>query len=128
MLDVLPGLIVIIAVSVILTAFIYLVQVMSCKEDIRQIARDYLLDMETTGYLTSAGRTSLLQELSDKGMESIDLLGTTQAEVGYGSDIVLSVQGRLPMKALKSSGDMFSFFFEDVSLDITIYLQSTAKN
>lgn len=125
----LPALIVILAVSVILTAYIYLVQVISCKEDIRQIARGYLLEMETTGYLTPAGRTSLLQELSDKGLENIDLSGTTQTEVGYGSDIVLSVQGSLSAKALNtSSGDLFTFFLDEASLHIRVYLQSTAKN
>lgn len=125
----LPALIVILAVSVILTAYIYLVQVMSCKEDIRQIARGYLLEMETTGYLTSAGRTSLLQELSDKGLENIDLSGTTQTEVGYGSDIVLSVQGSISSKTLNtSSGSLFAFFLDEASLHIQVYLQSTAKN
>lgn len=124
----LVAMIVIIAVVVLMMDFLYIVQIINYKEDIRQIARGYILEMETVGYLTPSGRTMLLQELSDKGLRNIDLDGTTQTEVGYGSDIVLSVQGDVPTKELDtSSNDMFSFFFDDKSFVIKVKLQSTAK-
>lgn len=129
LLDFLPGLVVILAFTVVLAAFLYFLKIVNYKEDVRQIARGYLLEMETIGYLMPASRTMLLQELEDRELENIDLTGTTQTDAGYGNDIVLSVRGYLPTKALNtSSNDLFSFFFEDASMEIEVYLQSTAKN
>lgn len=127
-LNMIASILVILTVTIIMLAFLYTCQVVSYKENIKQIARGYLLEMETIGYLTPESRTALLQELIDNDLTNIDLSGTTMTAVGYGNDIVLSVQGALPVKTLNtSSGDMLSFFFADSAWDISIYLQSTAK-
>lgn len=127
--DVLSSILVILAVAVIMLSFLYISNVAALKEDIKQVARGYLLEMETVGYLTPESRITMSQELAEIGLTNIDLSGTTQAAVGYGNDIVLSVKGALPVKLLNTAeGDMLSFFFEDVSWEIAIYMQSTAKH
>lgn len=67
MIDVLSALIAIITCAVILTAFLYVIKVVSYKEEIRQLARGYMLEMETVGYLSpeaqgGAGSAAIRQD------------------------------------------------------------------
>lgn len=129
MIDVLPALIAIITCAVILTAFLYVIKVVSYKEEIRQLARGYMLEMETVGYLSPEAQAGLIQQLSDRMLEDIDLSGTTDADAGYGNTIYLSIHAAVPTKYLDtSSGNMFSFFFADSKWTVDILLQSTAKH
>ena len=67
----------------------------SPKTEISQLARKYILRMETVGYLTTEDNTSLCQELSAAGVTEINLSGTTQSEVSYGVPITLQISGKL---------------------------------
>lgn len=128
-LNALLSLMVIIAFAIMVTSFIDLTKIVSYKENIKQISRSYMLEMETVGYLSAGSRATLLQELADMHLQDIDLSGTTQVSVGYGNDIVLSVKGSIPTQKLNlSSDDMLSFFFDSAAVNIEIYMQSTAKH
>lgn len=70
---------------------------MDTRDDIDIIARQYILRMESTGYLTDADRVSLIQELTDIGATNINLSGTSTSEVGYGNKITLHIQGNLKL-------------------------------
>lgn len=127
--DVLPSLLVIIAVMILIMAYINLLPLIQVKAEVRQLAREYLLEMESVGYLTSAGRTSLQQKLTDLSVEDIDLEGTTFSPAGYGNAIYLYVRCSIPTGRLNAeSGDMLSFLFEKTEIPIAVQLMSTAKN
>ena len=65
------------------------------KDADQQLARKYILKMETEGRLTDADRTTLCQELESLGVTGVDLGGSTLEKAGYGEAIVLVIRGRL---------------------------------
>ena len=60
-----------------------------------QIARNYILRMETAGYLTQADEGRLREELAQNGITDIDLTGTTKEQMVYGSEITLRIYGKI---------------------------------
>ena len=70
-------------------------EVIRTREEMNQIARAYLLEMETVGYLPNDRILSLENKLKDCGLTEISFAGTTLTEVDYGESIQLSVTGNL---------------------------------
>lgn len=87
--------IVILAMTVVMTAFLDDLQLVQKKMEIHQIARRYILRMETVGYLQSEDRNTMLEELDQLGVTGVELEGTTVTEAGYGGRIVLEITGLL---------------------------------
>ena len=52
--DILPSMIMVIAAVMLIMVFFDLYQILSLNEDVKQIARKYMLTMETMGYLDPA--------------------------------------------------------------------------
>ena len=78
--DILPSMIMVIAAVMLIMVFFDLYQILSLNEDVKQIARKYMLTMETMGYLDPANQTTLVQELSDLQVTDIDLTGSTMSQ------------------------------------------------
>lgn len=127
-LDFLPSCIVIIGLTILMLSFLYVIEIGDIKKEADQLSRKYILEMEAMGYLSEASREKFLQELEELDIENIDLSGTTFSQAGYGNSIYLSVKCSIPGRSLNTVGDMFSFFFEDISFPIHITKMSTAKN
>ena len=70
------------------------------RQALYMTTREYLLKMETKGYLTAADRTDLIYDLGTEGLTEVDLTGTTLSQVPYGSSICLSVSGKLTENAV----------------------------
>ena len=85
----------ILAMLTLMLAFMDDIQLIHQKSEIDQLARSYILRMETTGGLSYEDEEVLLRELSECGVEEPDLSGTTFGEAGYGSKIVLRIRGIL---------------------------------
>ncbi|MCM1101954.1 MAG: hypothetical protein NC079_09600 [Clostridium sp.] len=85
----------ILAMAVVMMAFLEDVELIQQKAEVDQLARRYILRMETTGGLTPEDREELLRELSGQGITGADLTGTTLGESGYGAKIVLQIRGLL---------------------------------
>lgn len=117
----------ILAIAIIMMAYINIQQMISKKDDVSQLARQYILKMETVGYLRAEDKTQLIQRLTDTGMTDINLAGTTVTNVGYGNPVVLIIEGKLYMDKL-SGGDLFQMVFEKQGFPITEKRMSTAKN
>lgn len=83
------------AMTVVMLAYMDNVRLISTKAAVNQIARKYILRMETTGQLTGGDRVLLLQELEGVGATELSLEGTTFDRVGYGETIVLMIRGKL---------------------------------
>ena len=97
----------------------------SDKWGMRQTAREYMLIMETEGYLPASDQTALIAELESYGLYNISLSGTTMREVNYGDRIYLKISGTYNENVLAFAGDISRV--SDHPVTITINRQTTAK-
>jgi len=97
----------------------------SNKWGMRQVAREYLLIMETEGYLSSTNQANLIAELEGYGLYNISLSGTTTSEVEYGERIYICISGTYDDNILSFAGGLSKVTENPVQ--ITINRQSTAK-
>ena len=93
--DILPSMIMVIAAVMLIMVFFDLYQILSLNEDVKQIARKYMLTMETMGYLDPANQTTLVQELSDLQVTDIDLTGSTMSDAEYGNAVYLQISCKI---------------------------------
>lgn len=97
----------------------------SDKWGMRQTAREYMLIMETEGYLPTEDQTALIAELESYGLYNISLSGTTMREVNYGDRIYLKISGTYNENVLAFAGGTSRV--SDHPVTITINRQTTAK-
>lgn len=83
------------AMTVVMLAYIGNAGLIQQKTMVSQIARKYILRMETVGMLSDQDRTALCGELEAAGITGLRLDGTTLWQVDYGEPIVLQIWGRL---------------------------------
>lgn len=83
------------AMTALMVRFLGEMQLIQTKAQVNQLARRYILCMETTGGLFPRDREALEQELSKLGVTELDLSGTTFEVSGYGAKIVLQIRGKL---------------------------------
>lgn len=81
--------------TMLMTTYFESVRLVEQKEQVSQIARKYILKMETVGSLNQSDRAALLDELTKAGVTDINLRETTLNTVNYGEDIVLHITGKL---------------------------------
>lgn len=93
--DILTTAVCILAMSIVLFAFLDCVELIQQKLEVGQLARKYILKMETVGCLTASEKIKLDGELMEMGVTEIDLSGTTLNMAGYGEAITLRIQGKL---------------------------------
>ena len=96
--DILAAGICVLAMTVVMMAYMDCAGLIRQKTRVSQLARKYILQMETTGGLTAQDRTALCQELKQAGASGIDLTGTTMDTVPYSSPIFLEIKGILKEK------------------------------
>ena len=97
----------------------------SDKWGMRQVAREYMLIMETEGYLKPADQAALKAELEGYGLYNISFSGTTTSEVNYGDRIYLCISGTYDDNVLAFAGAISKYTTHPSS--ITIRRQTTAK-
>lgn len=85
----------ILMLTVLLTAYMDSVRLIDEKADMGQIARKYILRMESSGMLTEADRAELCAELAAAGATEVSLEGSTLERTGYGEPIALCIRGKL---------------------------------
>jgi len=85
----------ILAMTVMMMSYLENVSLIQQKTQVDQIARRYILCMETVGHLKAADRVLLCRELEEAGVTELSLEGTTLREVAYGEQITLRIQGKL---------------------------------
>ena len=102
-------------------------EVFRTREQLNQIARAYMLEMETTGCLKSASMDALRADLEQEGLTNVNLVGTTTSPAGYGERIELVIEGDLSVDLHVA----IPFLYETVQnwdIPIKINLYSTAKH
>lgn len=85
----------ILAMTIVMLSYFDSVQLLQQKTAVSQLARKYILKMETMGYLQPKDRTLLQQELELLGVTEIAFEGSTLTQVNYGSPITLHIRGNL---------------------------------
>ena len=114
---------------VMTTAFLVIIfgafSSISDKWHMRQVAREYLLIMETEGYLPASDQASLKAELAECGLYNISLSGTTTSEVGYGERVYLKIKGTYDNNILAFAGGISKVASSPTT--VTIERQTTAK-
>lgn len=83
------------AMTVVMLSYMDNVQLIQQKTEVSQLARKYILRMETVGCLTPEDRTVLTAELQAAGVTEITYEGTTDDLVDYGEPICLQISGKL---------------------------------
>ena len=91
--DVMPMCIFVICIAFVMISFADCVRLINVKASVSQISRQYILKMETYGYLTENDRDNLVRSLAESGLENISLAGTDMSEVGDGNEINLYLSG-----------------------------------
>ena len=81
--------------TILMTAYLDNVAMLEKKTRIEQLARRYILIMETEGYLSATSKTELLHELEELDAKEISLDGTTLTPAGYGQPITLRIRGKI---------------------------------
>ena len=102
-------------------------EVLRAREEMNQITRAHLLEMETLGYLPNNRLLHLQNKLEACGLSDVSFTGTTLAAVDYGESIQLSVSGNLKIKLWVA----IPFLYKDQELweiPINICMVSTAKH
>lgn len=127
-LDFLSILLMILAMSVVVTAYLECTNLMLKKLEIGQISRKYILKMESDGYLKEPEKENLLQELKSAGVSGIDISGTTLQPVTYGEAIYLRIEGNIEGRVLKTSEEMWKEGFVNGIFHVEEERMSTAKN
>jgi len=92
--DVMPMGIFVICIAFVMISFADCVRVINVRSSVSQISREYILKMETDGFLTDADKGELLASLTDAGISDISLGSTDMSEVGYGNEIRLEIRGK----------------------------------
>lgn len=85
----------ILGMTAVMGTYLDYMELIQQKTYVGQLARNYILRMETVGGLEQEDRIMLEQELADMGITEIDLTGTTFGETGYGERIALNIKGKL---------------------------------
>ena len=98
------------------------------KAAISQIARKYILRMETVGYLTENDCQTMAAELSKIGAVELDFTGSTLSEVTYGAEIVLMIRGKLEGDRMIPGKKLLETEFGAMLYEFTETKKSTAKN
>ena len=118
----------IIAMTVLMLAYMGSIQLLYSKSKIDQIARKYILKMETVGYLTGNDRLEMTQELAAVGATALDYTGSTLNQVDYGSTISLVIRGKIPAQTVLTGSDLFQTTQGILLYEFEERRISTAKN
>ncbi|MDR2043213.1 MAG: hypothetical protein LBQ15_02385 [Clostridium sp.] len=125
--DVLPPVVCMLALSIVMLAYLNIMELVNRREDVGQIARQYILRMETAGCLGPQDRAAMLHALAEAGLESVTLDGTTLSGAGYGNPVVLCISGELAAEGV-AGGSLFRMAFARQAFRVRVTKMSTAKN
>lgn len=97
------------------------------KTKIEMIGREYILRMESVGYLGEEEQANLLNDLTEQGLIDISLTGTTKDHVNYGDKILLNISGSLEIRTFQLENWMH-VAKDSKKIPVKIHKSSTAKN
>ena len=121
-----PIILAVVVVAVIGVVFASWMSNLDKKDQIDMIAREYILRMESKGYLDTCDEAELYQDLQNVGMQEIRLEGTNRTPVGYGNQITLDIKGSLRIHQYDVE-NIFKVHIGNSLIPVSIRKVSTAK-
>lgn len=118
----------ILAMSIVVMAYLECSGLMMKKLEISQVSRRYILKMETLGYLNEQDRQEMIAELTNLGMQGIDISGSTLQQVQYGDTIVLRIKGTIGARTIENAKGVWDAGFVAKQFMVEEFRASTAKN
>lgn len=103
------------------------VLISSKKNKIDDITRNYMLKMETEGYLTPELENGFIRELTELEITNISTVGSTKTDIGYGNDIYLMFKGTTKVLAYNMN-DKFEIVKTLENVEVSRTKKSTSKN
>ena len=127
MLSMLPVLLGMMAICVLSLMYLSYMSDYEKKEAADQLARQYMLKMESEGYMSETSKQHFISAMSELGFSQVNLSGTTFADAGYGNTIMLIVNAVLTSDNY-SVTDTLSITRSREDRRLYICKRSTAKN
>lgn len=93
--DFLGAMLILLAMTVVMLSYMDVVGLVQDKMEINQLARRYILEMETVGCLDGAQEASLRENLERLGVTEVDLEGTTLMPAEYSEPIAIEIRGKI---------------------------------
>lgn len=118
----------ILAMSIVVMAYLECSGLMMKKMEISQVSRKYILKMETLGYLNEQNKQAMIAELTNLGMQGIDISGSTLQQVPYGETIVLRIVGTIGGRTIEDTKGVWDVGFVSKQFQVEELRASTAKN
>lgn len=127
-LDFVTILITILAMSIIVMAYLECTNLLMKKLEVSQICRKYILKMETEGYLAEQTKEAMLKELQEAGVSGVDISGTTLHPVSYGDAVFLKIRGTIEGRIVGTTDELWKNGFISTVFTVEEEKMSTAKN
>ncbi len=99
---------------------------MEAKNNIEHVGRNYMLRIESNGYLDKEDERGMIGELQALGVTNINTTGTTKSKLGYGKQCNLNVNGKYNLTVLDVI-NIFNVEENKEAVDISIDKKSTSK-
>lgn len=115
------------AIFILMMQSTYLTTNESRFQNVNQIGREYLLQMESAGCLSSIDQASLLSDLNALGYLSNITITAPISEVGYGNSIALTIDYDITVKTI-SFTDLFHSSNGESVLHKTFSKKTTSKH
>ena len=97
------------------------------KDRVDMVAKNYMLKMETQGYLKSDDKTQMIKDLEKVGMKNVVFTNTTFSKVNYGESIYLGFTGNIEVTEFKMTNALKGEKHKTL-IPYNISLKSTGKH
>ena len=98
----------ILAFFIIIMVFINYLNDSNVPYKVKMLSREYILRIESKGYLDTTSESELRDELEELGIYDINFGSTTKTKGSYGSEVILEIYGKDNLKeySILSSFDL----------------------
>lgn len=127
-LDCISVIISLLAMSLVMLSMFSCAHMLQMKSDVGQVCRQYLLRMETVGYLSAEDKQKMAEELTQLGVTQISFCDTTCTPVNYGDEIILHIQGKIKGEISDDAQGLFQRGLQEKEFRLEERKTSTAKH
>ena len=98
------------------------------RSRIELVVHEYIMRMESEGYLSSTEQNELSDALKAAGMPNPTIRTGSNDKVKYGEKVVLSISGDLVTKSYEFDTDRFTMTKADLRIPVSVTKQSISKH
>ena len=98
MMKLLPVLLGVVVVVIMTSMYLSFMADYDNREYADYLAREYILRMESKGYMSRQDGYELINKLQERGFYNVNFSGSTTTPPGYGKEITLSINAKVKIK------------------------------